>query len=288
MTCYLCGDAEYFKRPGQVRDDPLLDVLECSGCGLVYLSSVDHISDELYQNSGMHTNGKLDIEAWLEETKHDDSRRYQFLQDRITDRKVLDFGCGAGGFLDLARMNAESVVGVELERAARASYTARGLTVYSHLNQVKESDQRWDFITAFHVIEHLRDPRETLKKLSSLLNEGGEIVIEVPSSDDALLTLYGNVPFQNFTYWDQHLFLFNPTTIKKLIEQVGLSINWLKHVQRYPLSNHLYWLAKGYPGGHEEWAFMNNEVLDAQYEQQLAALGLTDTIIASLSLCKLG
>ncbi len=106
------------------------------------------------------------------------------------------------------------------------------------------------------------------------------MIIEVPNSNDVLLTLYENEPFQNFTYWSQHLFLFNKKTMTELIKQAGLQLNWIKHVQRYPLSNHLYWLAKGKPGGHQVWDVIN---VDKEYENQLSDMGKTDTIILGVS-----
>ena len=47
-----------------------------------------------------------------------------------------------------------------------------------------------------------------LKELAACLKNGGRLVVEVPSSEDALLTLYKNDAFQHFSYWSQHLFLF--------------------------------------------------------------------------------
>ena len=133
------------------------------------------------------------------------------------------------------------------------------------------------------MVEHLSDPAKVLTELSKLLSSEGEMIIEVPNSDDALLTLYGNQPFQNLTYWSQHLFLFNAQTMWGLIEKAGLKLSWIKHIQRFPLTNHLYWLAKGKPGGHKKWAFMNADRLNEQYAQKLAALGLTDTIVAGVT-----
>jgi 2-polyprenyl-3-methyl-5-hydroxy-6-metoxy-1,4-benzoquinol methylase len=60
-------------------------------------------------------------------------------------------------------------------------------------------------ITAFHVVEHLPDPRAILKALANMLAKNGRMVIEVPSSEDVLLTLYDSDAFQRFTYWSQHL-----------------------------------------------------------------------------------
>jgi len=54
MSCYLCKSDKYSKRTGSVRDKPDIDVLECSDCGLVYLSSLEHTQDQHYEGSGMH------------------------------------------------------------------------------------------------------------------------------------------------------------------------------------------------------------------------------------------
>jgi hypothetical protein len=116
-----------------------------------------------------------------------------------------------------------------------------------------------------------------------LLGERGELIIEVPSSNDALLTLYESVEFSRFTYWSNHLYLFNHYTLQKLVQKSHLKLNWIKQIQRYPLSNHLHWLSKGRPAGHKVWSFLDNESLTKEYEFALASAGFCDTIIASVS-----
>ena len=96
--------------------------------------------------------------------------------------------------------------------------------------------------------------------------------------------LYQSKGFQNFVYWSQHVFVFNEATINTLIEKTSLKVNWFKHVQRYPLSNHLYWLTNDKPRGHEIWNFLDNDALNQEYENQLAKKGITDTIIFSVGL----
>ena len=283
MSCYLCKSKKYSKRTGSVRDDPDIDILECSDCGLVYLSSSNHIQDGHYEESVMHDDEVPDIDNWLKETEFDDKRRFKFIKEKITNKTILDFGCGIGGFLEKSKKSADKVTGVELEIALQPSFKKRGLNVFLNLSAAKENNQKYDVITAFHVIEHLQDPKNILKDLSELLEGGGEMIIEVPNSDDVLLTLYENDNFQKFTYWSQHLFLFNSKTMAVMIKQAGLKLNWIKHVQRYPLSNHLYWLARGKPAGHKKWSFLNNNRLDQEYEHQLAAIGKTDTIIVGIS-----
>jgi len=52
--CYLCGGTEFNKRPGTVRHNPEVDVLECTSCRLVFLPSFDRIRDGFYESSEMH------------------------------------------------------------------------------------------------------------------------------------------------------------------------------------------------------------------------------------------
>ncbi len=280
--CYLCNSRNKFRRPGSVRDNKKLKIFECFNCGLVYLSSKKHIKIDHYENSGMHNGKKLNIKIWLKENIKDDLRRYKFLKKIIISKKIIDFGCGAGGFLQLAQKITKEANGIELEQVLQESFIKRDLKVFKNYNHALKSKKKWDIITAFHVVEHLSDPVKTLLELSKLINKDGKIFIEVPNSEDALLTLYKNKAFQNFTYWSQHLFLFNENNLKELAKKAKLKVEWVKFVQRYSLSNHLYWLSKGKPGGHKVWRFLENVSLNKKYESQLASLGKTDTIIMCL------
>lgn len=277
--CYLCGNQDFIIRPGQVRDNEDLKIQECKACGLVFLSSFVHITDRFYENSGMH--GKeVDIESWMNKTACDDERRYNYFQDIIKNSSVLDFGCGNGGFLLRAKNIADNVVGIEPEIFLKQHFLTHDIPVFPN---IQELNKNFDLITIFHVLEHVPDPVNILKKLVQRLNQDGQIIIEVPNSKDALLTLYNCKPFSNFTYWSCHLFLFNEATLSELIKKAGLKINYIKQVQRYPISNHLYWLSEGKPGGHEKWSFLDSEELNRAYEKKLAAIGACDTILASIS-----
>ncbi len=280
--CYLCGSTEHTIRPGKVRDDENLKVYQCLSCGLVFLSR-SALADEFYEQSGMHGSEPQPVDEWLRETDWDDERRFRLLSHQMTNRDILDYGCGAGGYLIKARTKARCVMGIELEERLHEHFKKNGLSVFKSISELPPS-QRFDLITAFHVIEHLQDPAATLKQLASKLKEGGGIVIEVPSSADALLTLYQSIPFSEFTYWSCHLYLFNASNLPLLAKKANLKLDYIKHTQRYPLSNHLYWLAMGKPGGHKQWGFIDSDELGRAYEAQLSALGKTDTLIAGLSL----
>ena len=56
------------------------------------------------------------IESWLNDTEADDQRRFDLLLSLLPNKKVLDFGCGHGDFLNKAKTLAEEVLWVELEK----------------------------------------------------------------------------------------------------------------------------------------------------------------------------
>lgn len=165
--CYLCGNTELNKRPGSVRDNPELEVFECASCGLVFLSSFDHIRDGFYESSEMHGEEMPDTQAWLRETAWDDERRFQYLKLALPNRRFLDFGCGAGGFLLKARELAATAHGIEPETRLSSHYQDHGLTVFQNLPNIPNDIRRggYDIITMFHVLEHIPDPKLILGEL---------------------------------------------------------------------------------------------------------------------------
>lgn len=60
MSCYVCNSEEYTVRHNGVRDRNDINVLECTSCGLVYLSTMNHMNDEFYEESGMMS-GQVDL-----------------------------------------------------------------------------------------------------------------------------------------------------------------------------------------------------------------------------------
>lgn len=278
-TCYLCKNDKFKKLEGTVRDNPSLDVLQCENCSLVLLSSFEHINNNFYENGGM-LGGTIDINNWLKNTKDDDNRRFNLLKKEIKTKKVLDFGCGNGGFLSRAKRIAQKVVGIDLMSELQKFYVKNGLEVYSDIEQIVE---KFDYITMFHVLEHLKNPIELLKNIGEKLAENGEIIIEVPNSNDALLTIYKNRAFMDFTYWSCHLFLFNEMTLFDLVKQAGYKVNYIKYTQRYGLANHLCWQLFKKPNGHKKLWLLNNPIINKFYEKSLAKLKATDTIIISIS-----
>lgn len=278
--CYLCGSDSFHVIHKGVRGDGTIDALQCDVCGLVRLSEVMDNPDDFYRDSGMRDGQVEPLEKLRLETKDDDARRFRFTEKMITSKRVLDFGCGDGGYLLRAKTVASKACGVEMEASVREALREEDLDVYERI----EDAGQVDVVTMFHVLEHLPNPVEMLQEIMEHIAPDGMLIVEVPNADDALLSLYRCEAFADFTYWKCHVYLYTMDTLRLLAKKAGFKITFMQQVQRYSLENHLYWLSQGKPGGHFKWGFFKNAVLNQQYEMRLSSLGLADTIVCGL--CK--
>lgn len=278
VKCYLCGCTSFEKVPGRVRDVKRLHVMRCMECGLTCLNDFSHADKKYYREAKMDNVTTVDRwNAWLFETSADDDRRVQMLKQSLIGKDVLDFGCGSGGFLLKAKLFAGSVIGVELNTFSGKILRDHGIPVVSALNEL--SGKTFDCVTLFHLLEHIPDPIRLLKQLAAHIRPEGRIIIEVPNANDALLSLYQSDAFSRHTFWSGHLFTYSDATLRRILRKAGYDLLYCRQIQRYPLSNHLYWLSKGLKGGHGVWDFLNNPDINRAYEGTLAASGLCDTLL---------
>jgi SAM-dependent methyltransferase len=278
MSCYLCSSTSITQIHDRCRDSLEVKVMRCDACGLVFLSDARTITGDFYEKSGMYEFVMPARAALLEEESADTARRIELLRPLVKGKRLLDFGCGAGAVvLGLSDVAAEAY-GVELNQLHREALGAiSGIRVARNLVDLPGE---FDVISLFHVLEHLQDPIAELAQLRARLAPGGRLMVEVPSSRDALLSLFDVAAFKNFTYWTPHLYLFDASTLSTVLSRAGFQKYEVRFVQRYPFVNHLYWLAKGKPGGHKVWAHLSSPALDEAYAIRLGELEASDTLLA--------
>ena len=141
------------------------------------------------------------------------------------------------------------------------------------------SGQRFDVVCLFHVLEHVIEPEPFLERCTALVAPGGRLVIEVPSLDDPLLSLYGLAAYQDFFYQPQHPYYYSAMSLGRLLETLGCTVEYLSAHQRYGLENHLNWLQTGRPGGNQTYRRVFASA-DANYRKSLEDSGHSDAVIA--------
>ena len=277
MKCYLCDSTDLNKVAGKVRDKPEIDILKCNECSLVFLDYETSI--EYYRNDYTEFNHANDTwRSCLRGAHEDDLRRSGIIKTMAKDKVYCDVGCGAGGLLQMVQPFCRQVIGVEPQTKWHLDLVSEGFTIANSIDEIE--DDYFDVISLFHVLEHIADPIAFLISLKRKLRKGGTLVVEVPNADDALLTVYKSKPFSHFTYWSPHLYLFSQNTLSVTLIKAGFTDHIIKQFQRYPLANHLMWLANGIPGGHETWSFLNSPDLAISYEKVLAQINKCDTLFS--------
>lgn len=118
----------------------------------------------------------------------------------------LDIGCGRGYMLDV--MGAKIKVGTESD----PKYVkAKGVRIYSEMDKIPK--EKFDLVTAIHVLEHVPHPLDFLKRMARFVEKNGHLVVEVPSWK----TRGGPLGFA-------HLYHFEPDMLKLMCVQAGLSV----------------------------------------------------------------
>ena len=161
-----------------------------------------------------------------------------------TDKSVLELGAGPGSI-------ARPLVELKRNRLTALEYDAESvdildsfcdLALRADLNDsdwpALMQDKRFDVIVAADVLEHLYDPWATLKLATTLLNEGGSIVVSLPHAAHAVIM--GCLMANDFQYRElglldrTHIRFFGMRNVQTLFEEAGLKIAEYAFVLRRP------------------------------------------------------
>lgn len=148
--------------------------------------------------------------------------RYRYLPRASggAQRKVLDIGCGSGEWLLVAREAGWTAVGSDPDPVAKAGAAELGLEVRQGGAEAWEDQPgSFDAISMSHVIEHVHDPIDTLRRVFDLLGPGGQLFIECPNIDALGHSIYG--PNWRGLEPPRHLVLFNGSSLSDALSQRG-------------------------------------------------------------------
>ena len=153
--CPLCGE----KQINHFHEDKHRRYLQCVNCKLVFVPSEFWLSTkEEKATYDLHINDPSDkgYRRFL-------SRLKSPLQEKLEPDQVgLDFGCGPGPTLSVM---------MEEEHYQMDLYDP------FYFNDISVFGKKYDFITSTEVMEHLQNPRLTLKKLFHMLKPGAYLGI---------------------------------------------------------------------------------------------------------------
>lgn len=154
----------------------------------------------------------------------------------ITEGRLLDYGCGAGSFLQFMQGNSWEVEGVELSQQAAAIASKRiGSRVLSPIDY-QQQEESFDLITLWHVLEHLPELEDRLADFYRWLKPGGYLFLALPNHQSLDARHFG----RHWAAWDVpiHLWHFNRQSMQQLAQ--GFKMEW---VDTFPMPFDAYYVS---------------------------------------------
>ena len=142
----------------------------------------------------------------------------------VSSGALLEIGSHEGLFLREAQKAGFEILGIEPNLYVADYAIKNGLpTITGSFEESfeKVKDKKFDVVALFHTLEHMSDYLENLKKIETIINLGGYLIIEVPNSESYRSKKYGD----DWVYvYEEHLHHFSPRGIKEILLSIGFTV----------------------------------------------------------------
>ncbi len=254
MKCVLCEKDDFKILTNMVRYNIPRKVVQCTNCSLISLENptsdvMDYSGSEYRSLYGPILGKKVSEKEMYDIQIKFQQERFDHVKSLVNhSSKVLEVGCSTGHFLYTVKEHVKEVVGIELDKShAKFARENCNLNVYDRpINETSISDNYFDVIFMFQVLEHIPNPIEFLSEYKKYLKPNGIIYIEVPNINDSLLSIYDIPSYQKFYFRHPHVYYYSELTLQKILEKAGFN-GTTKTIQEYTVFNHLHWLLTGNP-----------------------------------------
>ncbi|MEJ7769419.1 MAG: methyltransferase domain-containing protein [Chitinophagaceae bacterium] len=154
----------------------VIKLVRCNSCDLKFYDPIVAGDENFY--------------SVLQKADHyyrDSKEEYNLAAHIVTpSSSVLDVGCGKGEFRKF--IPTSNFTGLEFSKEAIKSGGENGTSI---LNQSVEEhaqlhSKKYDFVTAFQVLEHVTDLPSFIKSCADCVKPGGKLIIAVPSEESYL------------------------------------------------------------------------------------------------------
>lgn len=248
MDCLICKSA----RNKTVFNEDGIDVKKCLDCGHIYST---YIQKDFYDGYYPESLTAVNHHWWLDAHQ----LMYRKFWNRLMKKNsgcILDVGCGLGYFLkevsNLDKNKQWRLFGAETSASA-VDFSRRELDLNNiflgPIENAPYEENYFDLITLWDLIEHLEDPRRSLKKILQILKTDGCLFIATPNIKiqlpKARFKKFLKIGIAHCLEARDHLHDYSPRTLKRLLQESGFKkIEFIQLPPIQSVSGSSSWLLK--------------------------------------------
>ncbi|MDQ3098176.1 MAG: class I SAM-dependent methyltransferase [bacterium] len=218
MNCVVCNHSDLtpalkdIKNPRLPLGAPTYQYLKCNKCDLWMLDPYpsQELLNQIYDSSyNLYEDTSEGVISKI--LSQFSPSRIQTVTKYLKGKSnLLDVGCGNGTFLQ--QINGRNVEAYGTEWSEYAARLAKQKINQEHIHVGELQDIPWkekfNCITAWHVLEHNRQPNNFISSIKQKITDDGYFILEVPNSNSEVLNrtnkkyAWFSIP-EHVTYWNE-------------------------------------------------------------------------------------
>ncbi|HVY10561.1 MAG TPA: methyltransferase domain-containing protein [Mycobacteriales bacterium] len=233
--CLVCDAAEPF---APVYERHGFRMVRCR-CGLVFQDPQpdDQVLEDSYYFDSTFSEALLgDLRDTTLEVARQKAAFLRAAGVQLDGMRVLDIGASSGAWLEVAAAAGARPTGVEIGETTAADARERGLDMRTGtLDDAMAGfgGERFDLITFWDVLEHLRDPGHELDLVRGLLRPGGLLALTFPNVEGLYPRLTHRLFARRTGVWEYpelpvHLYDFSPATARRLLARHDFTVEQVR------------------------------------------------------------
>ena len=219
-VCLICGNSS---------NDLLFEKnsfkhVRCKKCEFVYVNPIlkQQVQENALINEKSYTqimNNKINIKL--------DNLRFKYGLQKINvkkkEKKILDYGCGFGQSLDVAKRFGWDCNAYEINEQCIKILKKKKIKIDNNFKK-----NNYDAVTMWLVLEHIPSPNKLMKKIYNSLKKKGKLLINVPNVNSLSALLLK----QNCTVFagEQHLNHFSAETLGIFLKNNKFKLKFIETI----------------------------------------------------------
>lgn len=190
-----------------------IGVYECAETGYRFWRPKEIAGNEIFYSDISH--------AWKHYYREERWEYFHVRKLLTGTERILEVGCGKGYFLRSIEERVKSATGLEFNDKAIRDKVTSAKILHASIEEMAATGNKFDLVCAFHVLEHVTEPRSFIEHALACLSENGTLVLSTPNYDNIVLRNQLDI----FDAPPHHMGHFAAATYKNIANQVGCSVS---------------------------------------------------------------